>query len=245
MESTPDAEIIRLMVSQFRIPFFRQVCLTGLSSLLSVGLVFLRVHISGSVSYFFLIWNLFLAVIPVLLSLLLFRLYASPNRCLGPLFFLGSFLWLLFFPNAPYIFTDFLHLKPRPHIPLWFDTVLLFSFAWNGITSGFLSLRVMHLLIERRANGMAGWLFVLVVCPLAAFGIFLGRFLRWNSWDVLHNPLPLLNDLLELLRQPVAWNEQTSIVLFVSPFLFLAYASVLGLGSMRAGPGGGVGAPLS
>lgn len=221
------------MLSIPRIPFLQPLSVLSLSCLLSIALVLLRVRMSGSVSYFFLIWNLFLAGIPVCLSILLFRIYASPARRLGVAFFTGSFIWLLFFPNAPYIFTDFLHLKPRPRIPLWFDTMLLFSFAWNGLTSGFLSLRVMHILIEQRMNVWAGWIFVLIVCPLAAFGIFLGRFLRWNSWDILQNPLPLLNDLLEILREPLARNEQTSIVLFISPFLFLAYVSLLAFGSMR------------
>ncbi len=231
------------MLSRFRVPFFRQLCILALSCLLSISLVFLRVHLSGSASYFFLIWNLFLAGVPVILSVFLFRVFLNSARRLGLLFFLGSLLWLLFFPNAPYIFTDFLHLKPRPRIPLWFDTVLLFSFAWNGLTSGFLSLRIMHLLVEHRMNAWAGWLFVLVVCPLAAFGIFLGRFLRWNSWDLIQNPLPLLADLREFLIQPAAMSEQTSIVLFVSPFLFLAYASLLAFGTMRSTKSSAAGPP--
>ncbi|MBL8018526.1 MAG: DUF1361 domain-containing protein [Leptospirales bacterium] len=205
--------------------------LLGLSCVLSVVLVVMRLHFSLSASYLFLIWNLFLAMIPVILAFLMYLIYGH-TRNLSLLFMGLAIAWLLFFPNAPYIITDFLHLRARPRIPLWFDTILLFSFSWNGFLGGLLSLRIMHLLFQERFGRAGGWMFVVATCPLAALGIFVGRFLRWNTWDVVRSPRTLFADVLEQIQRPTSLNDEFAVVLILTPLLFLAYVSLLSFGKI-------------
>ncbi len=92
-------------------------------------------------------------------------------------------LWLVFFPNAPYIITDLLHLSAQDGVPVWYDLILLSAFAWTGAMLGMISLGLMHVLVARVAGGAWSWIFVLGVLMLSGFGVYLGRFPRWNSWD--------------------------------------------------------------
>ncbi|MCE9598338.1 MAG: DUF1361 domain-containing protein [Spirochaetia bacterium] len=214
-----------------QLPFFGAIVLLGLSCVLSVALAIIRLHFSLSASYLFLIWNLFLAMIPVILAFLMFLIYSHTEKT-GLVFFLLTLLWLLFLPNAPYIITDFLHLRLRPRIPLWFDTILLFSFSWNGFLGGLVSLRLMQLLYEQRFGATGGWVFVIISCPLAALGIFVGRFLRWNSWDIFRRPRTLFADVLEQIQRPTSLDDEFAVVLILTPLLFLAYVSLLAFGKI-------------
>ena len=148
-------------------------------------------------SWSFLIWNLFLAWIPYLAALLFERLQASGAGRWILLFCFG--IWLAFLPNAPYIVTDFIHLEPRPPIPVWFDMVLLFSFASTGMALGVFSLYEVHRALRRQFSGKTAHLIIIGAAVLAGFGVWLGRFLRWNSWDILTNPTGLLRDILQTL----------------------------------------------
>lgn len=108
--------------------------------------------------------------------------------------------WLLFLPNAAYIVTDFVHLKTRDPIPRWFDYILITSYAWTGLSLGYVALTLLHLRIRGTFGVRAGWLFVVIMLALSSFGIYLGRFLRWNSWDVLVRPSRPLADLVKLVE---------------------------------------------
>ena len=100
-------------------------------------------------------------------------------------------MWLAFFPNAPYILTDFLHLGSMGDIvPGWYDVLLLYWFAWTGLILGIVSLYLMQEIVTRGLGTAAGWVFVVVAAGLGSFGIYLGRFLRWNSWDLVRRPGP-------------------------------------------------------
>lgn len=166
--------------------------LLGLFSLFSTLMYLTRSLVSGELIYAFLIWNLFLAWIPLLIA----HHLEKNKRSLSLIYFTAmSLIWLLFFPNAPYIITDLLHLKPRNSIPLWYDLGMLFSFALTGFALGLWSLRKMHLAFEDRFSAGSAKILVLLSVFLGAFGIYLGRFLRWNSWDILADPLELLRDI--------------------------------------------------
>jgi uncharacterized membrane protein len=110
--------------------------------------------------------------------------------------------WLVFFPNAPYIFTDLIHLRPVVDHRFWMDLIIILLFAWSGFLVGCLSLRLLHEAVARQHGWWAGWAFVASACALAGIGVYIGRFLRWNSWDLLVNPLGLAFDLLGLLGHP-------------------------------------------
>jgi uncharacterized membrane protein len=163
----------------------RLVVLVGLvaASAASVALAVVRDRHAGNLDFWFLIWNLALAWIPFLLAL---AAYASARRPTSTaLLGLG---WLLFFPNAPYIVTDFVHLSRVAPVPFWYDALTIGAFAATGLALGFASLYLMQCVVRERVGVVASWLAVLVACALGSVGIYLGRFVRANSWDVLTRP---------------------------------------------------------
>jgi uncharacterized membrane protein len=198
----------------------------ALCSALCLGTLVVRWQWTGRPAYLFLVWNLFLAWLPWLFSLPMAKL---PSRVrhgwkLVPLF--GA--WLFFLPNAPYLVTDLLHLRPSVGIPLWFDAAMFFAFAWTGCLLGFFSLTAVHGRIEGWMGRAAGWLFVLATALLTGFGIYLGRFLRWNSWDVVTNPTELARSVLERALQPDHHPRTFGVtLLFAALFLagYMAFAS--------------------
>ena len=145
-------------------------------------------------TFMFLAWNLFLAWIPYFIGLWL----AQKNQSRWA-FCLWLVLWLLFFPNAPYIVTDLLHLRPRPPVPFWYDLMLLFSTALTGLTLGLVSLYEVHLALAKRMEGGRAWMLVGLLVALGSFGVWLGRYQRWNSWDAMINPGGIVQDLWRIL----------------------------------------------
>ena len=178
------------------------VLLLLLASAISVGLALARVAYSGTRQYTSLVWNLFLAWIPFVFAALAY-LVSWGRRWLWLVAGACALVWLLFFPNAPYILTDFQHLSTDPaSAPLWFDVILLVWFAWTGLLLGVVSLYLMQEIVTRAAGRLSGWIFTLAVTVLSSVGISLGRFLRWNSWDLLQEPLPIIRDVWSILRYP-------------------------------------------
>jgi uncharacterized membrane protein len=196
-----------------------------ISSMMSLALLAARVFYSGAGTYSFLAWNLFLAWIPLFAALLVWRLDRSRRKLWLLIGFL-SLIWLLFFPNAPYIFTDFQHLSPRQRVPLWFDLVMILSFAWNGLTVGFVALRIMQQFAQRHIGAVGGWILALGTLGISGFGIYIGRYLRWNSWDLFTNPHPLLQDILTRMTDPFGHPRTLGVTLLYSSFLILAYVTL-------------------
>jgi uncharacterized membrane protein len=192
------------------------------ASLLCLAMVAARITLSGSWRYVFLLWNLFLAWIPLLVSLAAYNSYHHLRR--GWLIALGlAGVWLLFFPNAPYMITDLLHLRAADQVPAWFDVLLVAAFAWTSFLLGFVSLYLMQTLVSRAAGAAAGWVFAGGVLGLSAFGVYLGRFLRWNSWDVLSRPLTLLADIWAQVRHPLAHPRPLVFSSLLAFFLLTTY----------------------
>jgi uncharacterized membrane protein len=196
----------------------------GFSTALCLGLIALRAwHYRNSVQIW-LVWNLFLAWLPALGAFTAYNLNRWPTR-LRWLPIIGlSALWLLFLPNAPYLVTDIIHLRPHPGVPLWYDLITLVAFAWTGSFLGLISLFLMQILVRRTVGQAASWIFVVGVLALNGVGIYLGRFLRWNSWDVFFNPASLFYDLLEALSHP---REHLQTIAFAGLFTLLFSAVYL------------------
>ncbi len=186
------------------------------------ALVTTRIALTGSNTYRFLLWNLVLAVVPMLLAIGL-RRAAARDRPLPVLVGLVA-VWLLFFPNAPYVLTDLLHLKPKPGAPLWFDLALLLSCAGTALALGYASLLVVHSVLTRRLGWAGGWAVVLLSLLLSGLGIYLGRYLRWNSWDVATRPVELLGELLHRVTHPLEHPRTWGVTGLFSGFLTLGYA---------------------
>jgi uncharacterized membrane protein len=151
---------------------------------------------SMPVFFLFLIWNVFLAWMPYALSRQLAHL-VERKVWIG----IVLFLWILFYPNAPYIVTDLIHLRARPPYPLWYDLFVLFSFACTGLLLGAYSTINVQKFVLGFAPKVAKFLPWMII-PLGSIGVYLGRFLRWNSWDVFTRPMYLLADLVHHIQEP-------------------------------------------
>jgi uncharacterized membrane protein len=169
----------------------------------------------------FLAWNLFLAWIPLLAAGAVYDLQrrGQPVRRLLPF----AAVWLLFLPNAPYLLTDLIHLGSRDDAPLWFDLVLFSAFAWTGALIGFLSIYLMQVVVSRVAGAVWSWVFVGASLLASGFGIYLGRSLRWNSWDFVTRPDALLADVWARIANPLAYPRSFGMTVALTALLSVLY----------------------
>lgn len=188
---------------------------------LAVALLAARVLQSRSPSFMFLCWNLVLAWVPLLLARWASRLSSQGVRGRWLLVLLA--LWLLFFPNAPYLVTDFLHLRARRAIPMWYDVGLLTAFAFTGMVLAMRSLEAVQRLVQARLGRWAAWSTVMLASLLAGAGIFIGRFLRWNSWDAVFRPRTVLADAAHRFLHPGTYPRSWGVTLVFGALLLALY----------------------
>ncbi|VXB69348.1 conserved membrane hypothetical protein [Flavobacterium sp. 9AF] len=180
-------------------------------------LLLCRAKLTQSVFYFFLIWNAFLATIPYLILLLAKqKIILLENSKIRILVFL---LWLLFLPNSFYIVTDFVHLPKGNSNLFWFDLILLFSFSFLGFLLGLLALQEFKNCFSLFISTKILQYSIPAICMLNGFGIYLGRFLRFNSWDILTNPFPLFIDSFKCLLS----TEALLFSMLYGSFIYLIY----------------------
>lgn len=198
---------------------FKTFLLLSVSLLLSVILLMIRMKLTHSYFFLFLIWNLFLAIIPFAITS-----YLLSNSKLNKYGLLLWFsLWLLFVPNAPYIITDLLHLKISSIHFLWLDILVVTSFALNGLLLFFLSLLDMKKILGMYINKKClSYLYIFIIF-LCGFGVYLGRFLRYNSWEIIQNPIDLLNDILNIILHPGSNFEAWLFTFIFGSFLNIGY----------------------
>jgi uncharacterized membrane protein len=185
-----------------------------LFTLFSVSLLTYRILKSDGLSYIFLAWNLFLALIPWWISNYLKQKESLQIKHL-PL--IG--IWLLFIPNSPYILTDLFHLKLREPFPLWYDLVLVLSFALIGMIVFLKSLKDMFAILKAHVSEMVFTLLIPVVFWLIAFGLYLGRYLRFNSWNVVNHPFRLMRQSFDILFE----KDTIGFTLIFSVFMWFMY----------------------
>jgi uncharacterized membrane protein len=188
-----------------------------------VCMIAVRMERTGSGYYRFLVWNLFLAGVPLLVSTGLRYMNRRQSNAKIQLALFG--LWLLFLPNAPYILTDILHLTRDSLAPAWYDLALLLSCAGTGLLFGYLSLSDVHSMVAKKFGATAGWLFAMSSLILSGFAIYLGRFLRWNSWDVVLRPT-ILFDIADGILHPLSHTKTFSVTLVFGILLTLGYISL-------------------
>ncbi|PWW19983.1 DUF1361 domain-containing protein [Chryseobacterium sp. AG844] len=178
-----------------------------------------RYYISDTKVFLFLNWNLFLAWIPLLLSS--FVLAFNIRSKISLVFII--IIWILFFPNSPYILTDLFHLKARNSIPVWYDLIVILSFAWTGLICGFISLNDIEkkLSYYGKKNSING--IIVFFLFMSSFGVYLGRFLRWNSWDVLNNPFGLFSDIVVRFIYPMEYTKTWGVTLLMGIMLNFMY----------------------
>ena len=207
-----------------RSPRAQFILALGLSSLVSIGFFAYGAWRNHSTEFSYLIWNLFLAWLPLIFAFWLVRvlrrkLWSSWEALLA------SVLWLVFLPNSFYMISDFIHLQDLARVDILYDTVMFTSFIYTGVLLGFASLFLVHQELKKRfsSRAAAGWIAItLFIC---SFAIYVGRDLRWNSWDILTNPGGLLFDISDRIQHPSAYPQMTITV--VSFFVLLGTMYIL------------------
>jgi len=192
-----------------------------LSSGFSCFLLVMRMIVTGSLEYVFLPWNLFLGFVPYWITWWMTRNISIIENKFKLLIALAA--WLLFIPNSFYIITDLFHLIHVRSAPKWFDLLLIFSFAWNGIICGIISIRRVEFITELYRGKKLSLLLLFAIMWLNAFGIYIGRFLRYNSWDVISDPFSLAGEIINMVAHPVdngyAWGMTLCYAVFMT-FLY-------------------------
>jgi uncharacterized membrane protein len=194
-----------------------------------VVLVVVRKVEFGAALHAYLVWNLALAWIPLLLAILLLALYTRRHSALA-LIAVGA-AWLLFLPNAPYLLTDFIHLGRAHRL---YDTILIGSFAATGLALGFASLLLVQLVVTRAAGALFGWVTALGALFFASIGVYLGRFLRFNSWDAFQRPRLLWDVVGPRMADPFGNPQLIGFVIAWCGFLTLAYVGFYGFTALAA-----------
>lgn len=164
----------------------------------------------------FLIWNLFLAWIPYWIA----NFFPFSKNII--LKILGLLAWLIFLPNAPYIITDLIHLRPRASAPIWYDLMTFVAFAGTGLMLGLLSLKI---ILRKLQFASPKWerLFSSICIGLCSYGVYIGRFQRWNSWDIISNPSAIIRENLQIISHPLAHQEILGMVLLFSGLLWISF----------------------
>jgi uncharacterized membrane protein len=182
----------------------------------------LRFILSGTGTFLFLNWNLFLAFIPwAAATAIAMGSYGRNKIMLAALLV----IWLLFFPNAPYILTDLFHLQQRASAPMWFDLVLILSFAWTGLAYGIISLFEIEELLNMYMRKSFTRIVVTVMLFAGSFGVYLGRYLRWNSWDLFSEPTDLLTDIASRFVFPFSHLQTWGVTILLGILLNMIYWS--------------------
>lgn len=167
-----------------------------------IGLVVARVAYADNRQHTGLIWNLFLAWIPFILA---YIAHSIPWQRIWIYLIIPiiAFLWLIFFPNAPYMLTDLQDLSRRAMgAPLWYDVIIVVWCSWTAMLLGIVSLYLMQDIVIRTFGRYLGWAFVFIISALSSFGVYIGRFVRLNSWDILQDPTEAAQEILGVVISP-------------------------------------------
>lgn len=192
-----------------------------ISNLVSIVLFVMRVSTTHSTAYWFLFWNLLLAWVPLMFIFML-RSQLKHKSWREPVPVIYTLLWLGFLPNSFYLMSDLIHLQNANSAGVLFDAVLFLSFIWNGLVAGILSIIWVHQAILRRRGKSVAAGVISTVLLLTSFAIYLGRNLRWNTWDVLVNPAGILFDVSERVINPFSHPQ----VLLTTLTFFMLLGSI-------------------
>ncbi|CAL67517.1 DUF1361 domain-containing protein [Christiangramia forsetii] len=167
------------------------------------SLLLLRIIITGELYFIFLAWNLFLAAVPLWICKIIEKFHG--NIGMGTVLLFA--VWLLFLPNTFYVVTDLMHLQNSSGALLMLDVLLILSFALICLYLGFASLQKMNKIIIDSFHLRSLIFFNYSILILCSFGIYLGRFLRYNSWNIISNPKSLFLDCFNFLKYPMENKE--------------------------------------
>ena len=202
------------------------------ASLVCLLMVYVRSHYVGALKETYIVWNLLLAWIPSIFAFAVYRFHLYRTRRYV-LFAFCALTWFVFFPNAPYIITDFVHLEfRRSTTVMWIDLLTIASFAWTGLCLGYVSLCLMQEVVRARFGRALGWCFVIFMLAMGSLGVYMGRFLRWNSWDVLKHPLAMFR-YSSTIDSPFIQPEMKVFLVMMFLFLLLSYGTLYALAHLH------------
>lgn len=198
-------------------------------STVAISMLVYRNANMDSHEYRFLVFNLNLAWMPLILSTIIYASQSLPKPLNLLIALGGALVWLFFLPNAPYMLTDFENLLKNNDAPIWYDVLMIAWFAWTALLVGIYSIFQMQELVTKYFGAVTGWLFTGGIVILSSLGVYLGRFLRWYSWDILRRPEKIVTNIFEHLASPQ--NQQNfflytgllsllSLAVYVTFFLF-------------------------
>lgn len=192
-----------------------------ISNLVSIALFVIRYSVTHSTSFWFLFWNLLLAWVPLIFVWML-RGQLKRKSWKEPVPVIYTLLWLGFLPNSFYLMSDLIHLQRVESAGVLLDAVLFLSFIWNGMVAGILSIIWVHQAILKRRGRTVAAVVISIVLLLTSFAIYIGRNLRWNTWDVLVNPFGILFDVSETVINPLSHPQ----VLLTTLTFFMLIGSI-------------------
>jgi uncharacterized membrane protein len=205
--------------------------------LLVIAMLISRILYTGQNTYAFIVWNMFLAFMPLFIAMLARRFSFQSWKLI-----IASAVWLLFFPNAPYLITDLYHLSHFKGVPIWYDALMLFTAAYSCVLMGFVSLRIMEVQWQQgwQFTWFAKWnsnlvfraILILMLFTATGFGIYLGRELRYNSWDIITDTNDLVLDIGSRILSPVKHIRTWGFTLIYAVCLYFFY-SIIGFNSRK------------
>ncbi|MDR1836962.1 MAG: DUF1361 domain-containing protein [Treponema sp.] len=191
-------------------------------SLFCIGTFLFRWLFFGNWSFYFLNWNLFLAFVPWALTTISFIKPKIQSSFISIVILLV--FWLMFFPNAPYIITDLFLLRFNTK-PIWYETLMILSYAWTGMLFGFLSLLDIEEILKRKLPRALVTCISVFLLFVGSFGIYIGRYLRWNTWDLFTKTSEVLTDIGDRFVNPFQYWETWGVTIFMGVFLNIVYWS--------------------
>ena len=200
-------------MTQYKLPRNYLVVLALFTAFCLLSL-FVRNLAEGNRVYNFLLWNLFLAFLPLVIAWIIFFFLDKLNKVL---IIIISFLWLLFYPNAPYMISDLIHVNNTSSLVLY-DTLIIFSFSMLALFYGFYSLKIIHFSYRKLTNKRTAHLFIGASILLSSAGFYLGRILRLNSWDLFTHPFQTMRTIFDHLW-PIHQNPTTYVVILLFSFI--------------------------
>lgn len=188
--------------------------------ILSFVLSIFRVVLFSKFSLVYIFWNIYLAFIPFVISSILLRNFNKHELSKGALI-VGGIFWLFLIPNAPYVITDLIHIGEIHAVPIIYDTFLIFSSALVSLILGMYSISHMEQILKIKYSTKIASIFVIIIIFFSSFGMYLGRFLRFNSWDILSRPMKFINGVGEIFT-----NKPDSIEAIFYTILFFFFISM-------------------
>lgn len=191
----------------------------------------LRIVLFGTHSFLYIFWNIFLASVPFIMSsFMLIRI--NKSNFYNPISIFCFIIWFLFLPNAPYVITDFIHLGEVRNVPVMYDIILLFTSSIVSMLFGLYSMEQMEKILAHKFSEKLIKVIMLLIIFFTSFGIYLGRTLRFNSWDLFVNYHSLFQAIREIFMNS---SKHINAYFYTVIFFFLIYTSYIAFKNRKDG----------